>query len=205
MLKGGNSIRVVVLAALVLVVSLSSTVGSRLTVVGIATTTRQAREGTAQAQRLNSAWKAQLSNEQSQLQDAQRQQAQEEDTGGPSTLVPATPTPAPASTPSTSATGTVGGQVGGSIQAIIQAVFAPLGAAAVQWAVCIALHESTDNPYAVSPTGAEGLFQFIPSTFAGTPPGRAGASIWDPTASAQAAAWMYTQGRQGEWSTNFEC
>jgi hypothetical protein len=42
----------------------------------------------------------------------------------------------------------------------------------------------------------------MPSTFAGTPEGQAGGSIWDPVAQSGAAAWMYSQGRQGEWECN---
>lgn len=90
----------------------------------------------------------------------------------------------------------------GSIQQIITNAFAPQGQAAVDWGLRIAKCESTYNPYARNPSGAEGLFQFMPSTFANTPPGRAGGSIWDPTAQSQAAAWMYSQGRQGEWQCN---
>lgn len=90
----------------------------------------------------------------------------------------------------------------GSIQQIIVNAFTPQGQAAVDWGLRIAKCESGYNPYAQNPSGAEGLFQFMPSTFANTPPGRAGGSIWDPTANAQAAAWMYSQGRQGEWECN---
>ena len=87
----------------------------------------------------------------------------------------------------------------GSIQQIIVNAFTPQGQAAVDWGLRIAKCESGYNPYAQNPSGASGLFQFMPSTFANTPPGRAGGSIWDPTANAQAAAWMYSQGRQAEW------
>lgn len=90
----------------------------------------------------------------------------------------------------------------GSVQQIIVTAFTPQGGAAVQWGLRIARCESGYNPRAVNPSGASGLFQFMPSTFANTPPGKACGSIWDPTASAQAAAWMYSQGRQGEWSCN---
>jgi soluble lytic murein transglycosylase-like protein len=90
----------------------------------------------------------------------------------------------------------------GSIQQIIIGAFTPLGGEAVQWGLRIAKCESGYNPRAVNPSGATGLFQFMPSTFANTPPGKAGGSIWDPTAQSQAAAWMYSQGRQGEWQCN---
>lgn len=83
---------------------------------------------------------------------------------------------------------------------MIQDAFGPLGSTAVQWALRVAKCESGYNPAAHNPSGASGLFQFLPSTFASTPIGKAGGSIWDPVASAQAAAWMYSQGRQNEWS-----
>ena len=91
----------------------------------------------------------------------------------------------------------------GSVPQVIQQAFAPLGPAAVQWALTIARRESGYDPSAQNPSGAAGLFQFMPSTFAKSPPGQAGKSIWDPAASAEAAAWMYEQGRQNEWSTNY--
>lgn len=43
----------------------------------------------------------------------------------------------------------------------------------------------------------QGLFQFNPGTWASTP--YAGESIWDPHAQALATAWMWSQGRKGEW------
>jgi Transglycosylase SLT domain len=95
-----------------------------------------------------------------------------------------------------------GGCPAGSIQQIIAGAFASQGQAAVAWGLRIAKCESGYNPRAVNPSGATGLFQFMPSTFANTPPGRAGGSIWDPVAQSQAAAWMYSQGRQREWQCN---
>ena len=53
-------------------------------------------------------------------------------------------------------------------------------------------------PYAHNPSGASGLFQFLPSTFRSTPFGRF--SIWSPYANALAAGWMHAHGRGGEWS-----
>jgi len=44
----------------------------------------------------------------------------------------------------------------------------------------------------------KGLFQFNPSTWANTPFG--GQSIYDGHAQIQAAAWMWSQGRKGEWT-----
>lgn len=49
-------------------------------------------------------------------------------------------------------------------------------------------------------SGAAGPWQFMPSTFATTPQGRAGLSIWRIDVSAFATAWMWSQGRRGEWA-----
>lgn len=57
--------------------------------------------------------------------------------------------------------------------------------------------ESRYSPTAANPSGASGLFQFLPSTFASTPYGRL--SIWSPYANALAAGWMHEHGRGGEW------
>ena len=49
-----------------------------------------------------------------------------------------------------------------------------------------------------SSSGAAGLFQFLPSTWASTPYARF--SVWSPYANALAAGWMHRQGRGGEWA-----
>lgn len=51
--------------------------------------------------------------------------------------------------------------------------------------------------FARNPSGASGLFQFLPSTWSSTPFGSF--SIFDPFANALAAGWMHQQGRGGEW------
>ncbi|HEY7202361.1 MAG TPA: transglycosylase SLT domain-containing protein [Candidatus Dormibacteraeota bacterium] len=87
----------------------------------------------------------------------------------------------------------------GSIPAIITAAFSPLGSGAVTWALRVAKCESGYNPNAVNASsGAAGLFQFMRSTWAGTP--YAGSSIFDPVANARAAAWLYVHGGPGNWS-----
>ncbi len=64
--------------------------------------------------------------------------------------------------------------------------------------IAVARCESSLNPRAVNPTsGASGLFQFMPSTWRTTP--YASASIFDPVANANAAAWMWSVGRRNEW------
>jgi hypothetical protein len=61
-------------------------------------------------------------------------------------------------------------------------------------------HESGGNTFAKNPSStASGLYQFLTSTFASTPYGRAGMSIWDPCASSLAAGWMHQNGRGREW------
>jgi soluble lytic murein transglycosylase-like protein len=63
----------------------------------------------------------------------------------------------------------------------------------------VARCESNLDPSAYNPrSGASGLFQFLPGTWRTTP--FAGNSIFDPWASANAAAWMWSVGRRGEWS-----
>lgn len=57
--------------------------------------------------------------------------------------------------------------------------------------------ESRWSVGAYNPSGASGLFQFMPGTWATTPYGRR--SIWSARWQAHAAAWMVLQGRTGEW------
>lgn len=57
--------------------------------------------------------------------------------------------------------------------------------------------ESGGDPYADNGV-SKGLFQFNPGTFAGTP--YSGSSIFDGASQIYAAAWMWSQGRRGEWT-----
>jgi Transglycosylase SLT domain len=76
--------------------------------------------------------------------------------------------------------------------------FSPLGAAAVQWAMNVAWCESRYHPNSVNTdSGAAGLFQFLPSTWSGTP--YAKQSPFDPRANAFAAAWLYSHYGPGRW------
>jgi hypothetical protein len=89
----------------------------------------------------------------------------------------------------------------GQIQQLILDAFAPMGAGAQAWALRVARCESNYNPLAVNRySGASGLFQFLPSTWAHTP--YASQSVFDPAANSQAAAWYYNAtGRTGgPWS-----
>ncbi len=61
----------------------------------------------------------------------------------------------------------------------------------------VARCESWLDPTAVNPSGSYGLFQFVPSTWASTP--YANHDIFDAWANANAAAWMWSVGRRGEW------
>jgi cell division protein FtsL len=101
--------------------------------------------------------------------------------------------PAPTQVPLSLDPGSVG-----AIQAIILDAFAPLGAAAQTWALRVAKCESNYNPYAVNrSSGASGLFQFLPSTWAGSP--YHAQSVFDPTANAHAAAWLYQRSGPNQW------
>jgi len=81
---------------------------------------------------------------------------------------------------------------------IIIDAFSPLGASAVQWAINVAYCESRYHPNSVnSSSGASGLFQFLPSTWAFTP--QHASSPFDPTANAQAAAWLYSRDGPSQW------
>jgi hypothetical protein len=85
------------------------------------------------------------------------------------------------------------------IAKIITDAFGPLGQDAVVWAMRIAWCESRYHPNSVnSDSGASGLFQFLPSTWSGTP--WASQSPFDPVANAQAAAWLYSHYGPGRWA-----
>jgi len=85
-----------------------------------------------------------------------------------------------------------------SIRAIIVAAFTPLGSGSVAWALRVAACESGYNPYAVNrSSGAAGLFQFLPSTWAHSP--WAAQSPFDPVANSQAAAWLLARSGPGQW------
>jgi hypothetical protein len=68
----------------------------------------------------------------------------------------------------------------------------------------VAMCESHLDPNAVNmdhandKDRASGLFQFRPSTWRTTP--YASQNIFDATANANAAAWMWSVGRRGEWA-----
>jgi soluble lytic murein transglycosylase-like protein len=88
---------------------------------------------------------------------------------------------------------------GGSIEQMILDAFAPLGGGAQQWALRVARCESGYNPNAVNRgSGASGLFQFMPSTWASMP--QHTQSVFNPLANAQAAAVLYQRSGPNQWS-----
>lgn len=86
------------------------------------------------------------------------------------------------------------------IEAIIRDAAAAQGADAEQL-LRVAYCESRFNPGAYNASGASGLFQFLPSTWAANSvrAGYAGASPFDPVAAANVAAWMFARGQAGQW------
>lgn len=91
---------------------------------------------------------------------------------------------------------------GGDIEAIIRAAAAQWGADPVQL-LRVAYCESHYNPSAYNPSsGASGLFQFLATTWAANSvrAGYAGASVFDPVANANTAAYMFARGQAGQWA-----
>jgi uncharacterized protein YraI len=90
-----------------------------------------------------------------------------------------------------------GASGGGDVVSIIYSAAAAYGQSGDAM-YAVALCESGLNPNATNAwSGAAGLFQFLPGTWATTP--WAGSSVYDPVANANAAAWMWSVGRRGEW------
>jgi hypothetical protein len=84
------------------------------------------------------------------------------------------------------------------IAQIIHDAFVSLGDRALQWAFNVAYCESRYHPNSVnSSSGAAGLFQFLPSTWAFTP--WHASSPFDPVANANAAAWLYKRDGPSQW------
>lgn len=69
------------------------------------------------------------------------------------------------------------------------------------WLARIMECESKSNPETVNLTSqATGLMQFMPSTWQSTP--FRNDNIFDPDRQVEAAAWMASEGREGEWECN---
>lgn len=91
---------------------------------------------------------------------------------------------------------------GGDIEAIIRAAAAQWGADPTQL-LRVAYCESHYNPSAYNASsGASGLFQFLPRTWAANSvrAGYGGASVFDPVANANTAAYMFANSQAGQWS-----
>ncbi|MDQ3654123.1 MAG: SH3 domain-containing protein [Chloroflexota bacterium] len=115
------------------------------------------------------------------------------------TEIPATEPPA-TETPEEPAAPPVDGSDGYTEDEIIAIIYA----AADQYGqsredmLRVARCESNLDPSAVNASSnASGLFQFLPSTWATTP--YADQDIFDPVANAEAAGWMWANGRRNEW------
>ncbi|MEP6693112.1 MAG: transglycosylase SLT domain-containing protein, partial [Chloroflexota bacterium] len=90
----------------------------------------------------------------------------------------------------------------GDIESVIRTAAAAWGADPSQL-LRVAWCESRYNPYALNArSGAAGLFQFMPATWAANSvrAGYAGASVFDPVASANTAAYMFRNGQAWQWS-----
>lgn len=88
------------------------------------------------------------------------------------------------------------------IESVIRAAAAAWGADPSQL-LRVAWCESRDNPYAVNArSGAAGLFQFMPATWAANSvrAGYGGASVFDAVANANVAAYMFSHGQAAQWS-----
>jgi hypothetical protein len=64
---------------------------------------------------------------------------------------------------------------------------------------CIIRVESRGDPNARNRSGASGLGQFLPGTWASTPQGRAGLSVFNPAANRAAIQYMLDAGRAREF------
>ena len=79
-----------------------------------------------------------------------------------------------------------------AVMELISERFASLGSRTQEVALCVAEAESTFDPLAVNPsTGAAGVFQFLPSTWASLSElaGHGGDSVFDARANVAVAAW----------------
>jgi peptidoglycan hydrolase CwlO-like protein len=95
-----------------------------------------------------------------------------------------------------------------AVKALIADYFAPLGQKQVDIALCVAEAESGFDPHAENPyTGAAGVFQFIPTTWASLSEaaGWGGASVFDAEANVAVAAWTVEHVGWGPWPVAQTC
>lgn len=101
---------------------------------------------------------------------------------------PTQPKYIPAAPPKNSVSSAPAAISGGSVQNIIRQVFGSYANQALRVAQC----ESGFNPFATNPSSsASGVFQFLRSTWAGTP--YANRSVFDADANVRAAYWLFVQ------------
>ena len=92
----------------------------------------------------------------------------------------------------------------GAVVDLIRDHFASLGSKTEAVALCVADAESNFDPLAENPsTGAAGVFQFLPSTWASLSElaGRGGASVFDARANVAVAAWTVARYGWHPWSS----
>ena len=97
--------------------------------------------------------------------------------------------------------GTLAPSVPGNVESIVRDAAARWGADPDQL-LRVAYCESHDNPSAYNASsGASGLFQFLASTWAYQSPkaGYGGASVFDPVANANTAAYLFSIGQARQW------
>ena len=91
-----------------------------------------------------------------------------------------------------------------AVVALIRNHFAPLGSKTEAVALCVAEAESNFDPLAENPsTGAAGVFQFLPSTWANLSElaGHGGASVFDARANVAVTAWTVAEYGWHPWSS----
>lgn len=119
-----------------------------------------------------------------------RRRAEERATVDGSVEDPPTSPPPPSPSPPSSIPGRE------AVMKLIRDRFASLGSRTEDVALCVAERESGLDPLAVNPdTGAAGLFQFLPPTWASLSEmaGWGGASVFDARANVAVAAWTVAQ------------
>lgn len=125
-------------------------------------------------------------------------------TATPSPTATPAPTETPAPTPPPVSTATPVPQspqgTGGDARAAISAASARWHVS-YGWLLRVASCESGLNPYAQNPSGASGLFQFMPSTYYAYAAriGETG-SIWNAYSNANVAGYMFSIGQSYQWT-----
>jgi hypothetical protein len=129
--------------------------------------------------------------------EQERQRQEQRDSPSPPTTGPPNPPPSPTTTSPPATTAPDGG--GGTwnhppaVEQWRSLVSQFFPSSRVEEALVIINCESNGDPNAANPySGASGLFQFLPSTWATTAPnaGYAGYSVFDPEANTASAAWL---------------